>query len=180
MITFFFKFLHNFPVQLHVITSPLAGALSYTVHCYEALPLTTVSHGGTVTNTVCVAVTLTIRAVLSAPSIQAATFPLLVAGVVAEGVIAGPTVGGAGLAVVVLITHHVVRVAQLTLVTKVDVLGPLLSYSEVTACGQATDEVVLVFWKGSGCLVFIVLHTHTFIYIFKLYFVVLKLFLMLH
>lgn len=76
--------------------------------------------------------------------------PLVVAGVVAEGVVAGSAVGGAGLAVVVLVTHHVVGVAQLALVAKVHVLGPLLADGQPAAGRQTADEVVLVLWRNKG------------------------------
>lgn len=93
--------------------------------------------------------TLTVRAVLPRPAVLAAPVALAVAGVVAEGVVAGPAVGGASLAVVVLAADHVVRVAQLALVAEVDVLGPVLPHGQSAAGRQATDEVVLVLWWGA-------------------------------
>lgn len=88
--------------------------------------------------------TLTDGAVLAAPSVQAAAAPPLVAGVVAEGVVARPAVGGARLSVVVLVAQHVVRVAELALVPKVHVLGPLISDGEPAPRRQAADQIVLV------------------------------------
>lgn len=52
--------------------------------------------------------------------------------------------GGAGLAVVELVAHHVVRVVELAVVTKVHVLRPLLADGQLAARGQAADQVVLV------------------------------------
>lgn len=94
--------------------------------------------------------TLTISAVLAPPALLAAAAPVVVAGVVAEGVVAGPAVGGAGLAVVVLVAHHVVGVAQLALVAEVHVLGPFLTDGQPAAGGQPADEVVLVLWRNEG------------------------------
>lgn len=59
-------------------------------------------------------------------------------------VVTGPTVGGARLAVVELVAHHVVRVAQLAVVADVHVLRPLLAHGQLAAGGQAADQVVLV------------------------------------
>lgn len=76
--------------------------------------------------------------------------PLVVAGVVAEGVVAGPAVGGAGLAVVILVAHHVVGVAQLALVAGVHVLGPFVPNGQPTTLRQPADQVVLVLWMNEG------------------------------
>lgn len=94
--------------------------------------------------------TLTLSAVLATPALLAAAVPVVVAGVVAEGVVTGPAVGGAGLTMVVLVTHHMVGVAQLTLVAKVHVLGPFLPDSQTAAGCQPADEVVLVLWMNEG------------------------------
>jgi len=91
---------------------------------------------------------LTVRAVLALPALQAVTFPLAVAVVVAEGVVAGPAVAGAGLSVVVLAAHHVVGVTQLALVAKVHVLGPFIPNCQLPAGRHPTDEVVLVLWMN--------------------------------
>lgn len=74
--------------------------------------------------------------------------PLVVTVVVAERVVAGPAVGGAGLAVVELIAHHVIRVAELALIAKVHVLGPVLPDGQPAARRQPADQVVLVLWTG--------------------------------
>lgn len=68
----------------------------------------------------------------------------------AEGVVAGPAVRGAGLAVIVLVAHHVVRVAQLALVAKVHVLGPVVADGQSAPGRQPAHEVVLVFWMSGG------------------------------
>lgn len=94
--------------------------------------------------------TLTVRAVLVPPALLAAAVPFVVAGVVAEGVVAGPAVGGAGLTVVVLVAHHMVGVAELALVAKMHVLGPFLPDSQAAAGRQPADEVVLVLCMNEG------------------------------
>lgn len=83
-------------------------------------------------------------AVLSGPSLQTDPVPRLVAGVVAEGVVARAAVGRALRPVVVFVTEHVVGVPELALVTEVHVLGPLLSNGESAAGRQAADQIVLV------------------------------------
>lgn len=101
---------------------------------------------------------LTIRAVLPAPSLQAVTVPLRITGVVSKGVVPGPAVGGTGLAVVVLVANHTVGVTQLALVP---VLGPSLSDCQPALRRQAADEVVLVLWvnevriSGENLIVFV-------------------------
>lgn len=91
---------------------------------------------------------LTLNAVFSLPALQAVALPVIVAGEVSPGVVSGPAVGGAGLSVVVLITHDVVGVAQLALVAKVNVLGPFLPHRQLAAGRQPADEVVLVPWMN--------------------------------
>lgn len=93
---------------------------------------------------------LTLSAVLAPPALQALAVPLVVAGEVSEGVVAGPAVGGARLAVVELVAHHVVGVTQLALVAKVHVLGPFLTHGQPAAGRQPADEVVLVLWVKRG------------------------------
>ncbi len=92
--------------------------------------------------------TLTIRAVLAAPALLTAAVPFVVASPVAKGVIAGPAEGGAELAMIVFITHHVVRVAQLALVAEVHILGPIMPHSQPAAGRQPADEVVLALWMN--------------------------------
>lgn len=93
---------------------------------------------------------LTVRAVITRPALQAVAVPIIVAGVVAEGVVARPAVGGAGLSVVVLVAHNMVGVAELALVAKVHVLGPFLPYVQPAAGRQPAYEVVLVLWMNEG------------------------------
>lgn len=87
---------------------------------------------------------LTVSAVLARPALHALAVPLGVAGPVAQGEVPGLTVGGAGLAVVVLLTHHVVGEAQLALAVEVDVLRPVLAHRQRAARRQPADQVVLV------------------------------------
>lgn len=65
-------------------------------------------------------------AVLARPALLALAVPLVITCEMAEGVIAGPAVCRAGFAVVMLIAHHMVRVAQLTLVSEMHITGPFL------------------------------------------------------
>lgn len=94
--------------------------------------------------------TLTVGAVLAPPALLTVAVPLVVAGEVSEGVVAGPAVGGAGLAVVVFIAQYVVGVTQLALVAEVHVLGPFLPDCQPAAGRQPADEVVLVVWRKEG------------------------------
>lgn len=87
---------------------------------------------------------LTVSAVLARPALHALAVPLGVAGPVAQGEVPGLTVGGAGLAVVVLLAHHVVGEAQLALAVEVDVLRPVLAHRQRAARRQPADQVVLV------------------------------------
>lgn len=87
---------------------------------------------------------LTLGAVLAAPALLTDPPPIGVAAEVSEGVVAGPTVGGARLAVVELVAHHVVGVAQLALVAIVHVLRPVGAHGQLAARGQPADQVVLV------------------------------------
>lgn len=64
----------------------------------------------------------------------------------AEGVIAGPAVVGAGHAVVVLVADYVVGVVELALAVQVLAPGPLTPQGQVAAGRRPADEVVLVFW----------------------------------
>lgn len=87
---------------------------------------------------------LTLAAVLAAPALLTDPLPVAVAAEVSERVVAGATVGGARLAVVELVAHHVVGVAQLALVAEVHVLRPALTHGLLAVGGQAADQVVLV------------------------------------
>lgn len=93
---------------------------------------------------------LTVAAVFALPAPEAAPIPVIVTGEVAEGVVAGAAVGGAGLAVVVLVAHHMVGITKLTLVAGVHVLGPSLPDGQPAAGRQPADEVVLVLWMNEG------------------------------
>lgn len=84
-------------------------------------------------------------AVIAAPALLTDPFPIAVAAEVSERVVAGSAVVGTRLAVVELVAHHVIGVAQLALVAKVHVLRPVLADGQRAACGQAADQVVLVF-----------------------------------
>lgn len=77
--------------------------------------------------------TLTVRTVLARPAFHALAVALGIAGPVAQSKVPGLAVGGAGLAVVVLLTHHVVGEAQLALVAKVDILRPVLAHRQRAA-----------------------------------------------
>lgn len=88
--------------------------------------------------------TPTFRAVVSLPAFQADAVALLVAGVVAQRVVSRPAVVSTAVSKVVLITEDVIGVAQLTLLAKVHVLGPVLADSQSPPGRQATHEVVLV------------------------------------
>lgn len=70
--------------------------------------------------------------------------PLLVTSVVAQSVVAGSAVLGAAIAKVVLVTEYVVGVAQLALLSEVDVLRPVLADGQSSSGCQAADKVVLV------------------------------------
>lgn len=70
---------------------------------------------------------LTLRAVASLPALQTDAVALLIAGVVAQRVVSRPAVVCAAVAEVVLVAEDVVGVAQLALLPKMHVLGPVLS-----------------------------------------------------
>lgn len=91
--------------------------------------------------------TLTFTTVFSFPPIQAHPVAVGVARVVAEGVVPGPTVVGAAVAVIVLITDDVIGVAQLAVLSLAHILGRILSDGQRSLGGQTTDEVVLVLCK---------------------------------
>lgn len=87
---------------------------------------------------------LTLRAVVSLPALQAEAVALLVAGVVAQGVVPWSAVVRASFPKVVLVAEDVVGVTQLALLPKVHVLGPVLPDGESPLGRQTTHEVVLV------------------------------------
>lgn len=92
--------------------------------------------------------TLTLRAVVSFPALQADAVALLVAGVVAQRVIPRPAVVSAAVSKVVLVTEDVVGVAQLALFSKVHVLRPVFSNGKSPSGRQTAHEVVLVVCRG--------------------------------
>jgi len=92
--------------------------------------------------------TLTFSAVLSLPAGDADDLAALAAGEVAEGVVAGPAEHGAALAVVVLVTHEAVRVAQLSAAGALLVADPLVAHGQVTLRGDAANQALWVIWKG--------------------------------
>lgn len=103
---------------------------------------------------------LTDRAVLATPALQAVTVPFDVAGEVSKSVVTGSAVGGTGFAMVVLVAYHTVGVTQLALVPKVLILGPFLSDGQPVSGRQSADEVVLVLWvdevrSGENLIVFV-------------------------
>lgn len=61
------------------------------------------------------------------PSLNATASAVLIAGVVAEGIISWATVVGAGFSMVELAAHHMVGVVQFAVVVVMDVLGPVLA-----------------------------------------------------
>lgn len=96
---------------------------------------------------------LTVGAVLAAPALLADFAALLVTAEVPQLVVPGAAVGGARLAVVELVAHHVVGVAQLAVVGGVHVLRPRLAHGQLAAGGQAADQVALVLWGDKGATV---------------------------
>lgn len=69
-------------------------------------------------------------------------------GEVAEGVVSWPAEHRASLPVVVLIAHKTVRVLQLGPPAGVQVLGPLLTHSQVPLGGHGADDAVWVLYTG--------------------------------
>lgn len=88
-----------------------------------------------------------VRAVFASPSMEALAGPFFVASIVAKGVVPRAAVGGTRVAVVELAAHDMVGEVKFTFVAVVDILRPLLPDSEGAACGQAGDQVVLVFCR---------------------------------
>lgn len=88
--------------------------------------------------------TLTLRAVVSLPALQADAVAVLVTGVVTQRVVSWSAVVRASVAKVVLVTEDVIGVTQLALLSKVHVLGPVLADGEPPLGRQATHKVVLV------------------------------------
>lgn len=93
---------------------------------------------------------LTVGAVLAAPALLTDFVALAVTAEVPQLVVPGPAVGGARLAVVELVAHHVVGVAQLAVVANVHVLRPRRTHGQLAAGGQPAEQVVLVLWGDKG------------------------------
>lgn len=93
---------------------------------------------------------LTLRAVVSLPALQADAVALLVAGVVAQRVVPRPAVVSAAVSKIIFITEDVVGIAQLALLAKVHILGPVLADGKSPPGRQTTHKVVLVVCREKG------------------------------
>lgn len=93
---------------------------------------------------------LTFSAVLSLPARVAYDFSALAAGKVSEGIISGSTEDRAAVTVVVLVTQEAVGVTQLCPASRLHVLGPFFSHSQVTLSGDPTDQTLWIVWKSQG------------------------------
>lgn len=71
----------------------------------------------------------------------------------AQRVVSRPAVVSTAVSKVVLVAKDVVGVAQLALLAKVHVLGPVLADGQSPPSRQSTHEVVLVVCRGNGCLI---------------------------
>lgn len=84
-------------------------------------------------------------AVLALPAGIADDFSTFSTGEMTECIISGPAEHRASLAIVVLITHKAVGVLELGSTYAVQVLGPVLTHSQVPLCGHGTDDALWVF-----------------------------------
>lgn len=86
-----------------------------------------------------------IRAVVTRPPKKAVAGAFFITCIVAEGVISRAAISSTGVTMVVLTAHRVVGEMKFTFIPIEDVLRPLLANAECATCGEASDQVVLIF-----------------------------------